>query len=198
MPKCQVCEEFAKTSELIVAEIKESSKLRKDGTPGLTRKYVHPDCYPRYLERKYFVEVELKKLDDLYVHLLDLHGWETLTNRMMVKLQDLRNGSIVVKNDRYKKYKEGVPYELMLQTYKYISIRADIIKRTKRFKDHWNEFSYIFEVMVSNINEVSQLNARQQKHEKKMNAPIESETLEIDVPIRKKKPNDDLDITEFL
>jgi hypothetical protein len=198
MPKCQVCNEVSRRSELIVVDIRESSKVRKDGTPGLIRKYVHPDCHPLYLEQKKFKEIEAKKLDDLYRYLMDLHKFVNVDDRMFVFLQDLRNGTIILKGFRFKKYKEGVPFELMLQTYKYLSKTIDNILRTMTFKDKWQEFLYVFVVMERCINEVNEMNKRQQKHEKKMNAPVNAETIEINVPVKKKKGKDELDITDFL
>ena len=196
MPKCQWCKESGDKEQMKCDE-KPTGKFNNNGTPKMFRKYYHEDCYTLHLKDQEFKKIESEKLDKLYLYILNLHDLLALDGRMMEKIQDLRNGTVKVNNKKITKYKAGVPYDVMLQTYKYLNSTIDNILRTMEFKEKWNEFSYVFGTMVRSLNDIMQMNKQVESHKNKVSI-INKEEIEIVLPSKKKKANDDLDITEFL
>lgn len=184
--KCFKCKEKSE---------KETMKCIEKGEKKITRRYFHQECYTEFLQEQEQKETDLKELDALYKYLLKLHSLELLDGRMMEKIQDLRNGSIKVNNKKIKKYKQGVPYSLMLDTYKHLGERIDSILKSMQFQTEWNEFSYIFGTMVNNINSIKEL----EKRNNQVNTPqkINTETVNIEV-VKKTPKKDELDISAFL
>jgi hypothetical protein len=178
-------------------EERDTGKTNKNGSKKMARKYFHSNCYEKHMEDQHFKKVEADELKDLYEYVLEIHGFKQLDARMLEKIQDLRNGSIKIKGKKYTKYKEGVKYSLMLQTYQAIRSRVDYIKNSQSFNTEWNEFSYIFGTMLKNINQVSTYNKRNKASSKTAN---EQTRTDIEVQVSKKTVNkkDELDISEFL
>jgi hypothetical protein len=198
--KCNWCNEKHERESMICEE-KSTGKFNKNGSEKMTRKYFHSKCHTSYLDDKKFKEKELTTLDALYKYLLILHDVESLDPRQMEKIQDLRNGTIKVNNRKIVKYKSGVPYELMLITYKHLEDRIDQIMKTMQFETKWNEFSYIFGTMQNNLNDVNVLLKRKRKEEtthenlQKIKAENNLEEIKVETKIIRR---DDLDISNFL
>lgn len=194
--KCFWCKNRGIKEEMTVEE-KGTGKFNKDGSEKKKRKYFHINCYLEFEYDKESKKQELAELDILYKHLTTLHKLNVLDGRMMEKIQDLRNGSIKVKGRKIVKYKQGIKYSLMLETYQFIQQKIDFILRTNQFETKWNEFSYIFGTMVNSINTVQEAENRRSINEKlNENIKINQETVEIEV--KKVHKKDDLDISDFL
>jgi hypothetical protein len=183
--KCFKCKEKSEKETMVCIE---------KGKEKITRKYLHQGCYDEYIQEQELKEKDLKELDQLYKFLINLHSIELLDGRMMEKIQDLRNGSIKVNNKKIKKYKQGVPYSLMLDTYKFMNERIDSIINSMRFQTKWNEFSYIFGTMVNNINTIKQIEKLTEEVNQK--PTINKET--VDIVVKKNNKKDELDISAFL
>lgn len=184
--KCAKCKEKSEKETMICIE---------KGKEKITRKYYHHECFAKFEEEKKVKERELDELDHLYKFLLKLHSVELLDGRMMEKIQDLRNGSIKINNKKVKKYKQGIPYSLMLDTYKFLNERIDLILNSMQFQTKWNEFSYIFGTMVNNINSVKQLEKRNELVNNQK-PQVNKET--VDITVKKTIKKDELDISAFL
>lgn len=193
--KCFWCKEKDEKVNMLCEE-KSTGKFNKNGTEKMIRKYFHYGCNEEYQKDKKFKEEESKQFTELYEYLLKLHGLKVLDGRMIEKIQDLRNGTVKVKNKKIKKYKSGITYELMLQTYQYLNQRIDIILRSSQLQPKWNEFSYIFGTMINNVNEVSQMNKRKEQ----VRVPNKAVNHDVGINVSKKevKKKDELDISEFL
>lgn len=183
--KCYLCKEKGDKEVMVFEE---------HGEKKIVRRYFHNQCHQEYKSEVELKQKELVELDHLYQYLLKLHSLELLDGRMMEKIQDLRNGSIKVNGSKIKKYKQGVSYSLMLDTYKHLNQKIDYILNTMQFQTKWNEFSYIFGTMIKNINSIKQL----EKRNEQVNKPkvIDQETVNLEV--RKHNKKDDLDISDFL
>ena len=195
MPKCQWCKENGE-KETMICDEKPTGKYNKNGTEKVIRKYTHHSCYEEFIRDKEFKQQEAIELDQLYQYLLKLHSLNVLDKRMFEKIQDLRNGTIKINNKKIAKYKNGVKYTLMLDTYIYLQQRIDDVLRNMQFETKWNEFSYIFGMMINNLNEVQVATKLQEK----VNMPkqINVDSVEIKVNTKEKKRKDDLDISNFL
>lgn len=183
--KCFKCKEKSEKETMICVE---------KGKEKITRKYFHNECHKEFLLEQETKEKDLKELDSLYKYLLNLHSLDVLDGRMMEKIQDLRNGSIKINNKKIKKYKQGVPFSLMLDTYKFLGERIDSIINSMQFQTKWNEFSYIFGTMVNNIHTIKQI----EKHVKDIGEkPIVNKET-VDIQVNKSTKKDELDISAFL
>lgn len=198
MVKCQWCKEEGFKDEMYV-EAKDTGQVLKSGKPKLIRKYTHNHCVEAMLKDKEFKQQELKELDSLYQYLKHLHNIENLDGRMLEKIQDLRNGSVKVGSQKIIKYKDGVTYTLMLETYKYVEPNLHQVLHTMQFERKWNEFSYLFAIMNRSIAEVQSLERKKERAESFDKVKVEeNDFVEFDFsqPVAKKK--DKLDISEFL
>lgn len=183
--KCFLCKEKSDKETMHFEEVGKTKKVRR---------YFHEECHQEYNRIQELKQKDLQELDVLYQHLLHLHSLELLDGRMMEKIQDLRNGSIKINGQKIKKYKQGISFSLMLDTYKHLNQKIDYILNSMQFQTKWNEFSYIFGMMIKNINAIKQL----EKRNEQVNKPkvINQETVNLEV--RKHSKKDDLDISDFL
>ena len=196
MPKCHWCKDIGEKAEMYCDE-KPTGKFNKNGSPKMFRKYFHKECHELQLKDKEYKLLEAAKLTDLYNHILKIHNIIALDGRMMEKIQDLRNGSVKINNKKVTKYKEGVPYEVILQTYIHLASTIDSILHSMHFKEKWNEFSYIFGTVTRSVNDVMLMNKQQDKQiQKAQTVPLTE--VEIQVQVKNKKSKDNLDISEFL
>jgi hypothetical protein len=192
--KCVWCKEKNDKTEMFCEE-KPTGKFNKNGTEKKIRKYFHHNCYKLYKKDKEVKRIEAEKLDKLYQHLLKLHSLEVLDGRMIEKIQDLRNGTVKIHNKKIAKYKQGVPYDLMLETYEHITKRIDLVLLHTSFQTKWNEFSYIFGMVINNINEVKMMNRRKHLQENEYKKSFEIEEINVN---NHKKKKDELDISNLL
>jgi len=196
MPKCQWCKENGE-KEFTHCDEKPTGQFNKNGSPKMFRKYFHTSCHGLFLDDKECKRIEADKLNDLYQYLLKLHNLIALDERMMEKIQDLRNGTIKINNKKVKKYKSGVPYELMLQAYHYNTNTIDDVMRKMHFKEKWNEFSYVFGIITKSVNDIHALNERKEMAET-FKSKVSVESIEINVKKKEVKKVDELDISELL
>ena len=195
MPKCKWCKEDGEKEEMICYE-KPTKRFKKDGSVMMSRSYYHKACDQMKIEDEEFKKKEAEELDALYQHLLKLHNIELLDGRMFEKIQDLRNGTIKVNNRKIRKSKEGVTYKQMLDTYEHMTKNIDYVIRTKQFQTKWNEFSYVFSIMVNSLNEVNLL----QKRNNAITIPKEvaSNDFDIKMNVNKQSKKDEMDISHLL
>lgn len=196
MPKCQWCKDNGE-KELMHCDEKPTGKFNKNGSPKMFRKYFHPHCHDLFLNDKEYKRIEADKLKDLYDYLLNLHDLIALDERMMEKIQDLRNGTIKINNKKVKKYKSGVPYELMLQAYQYNANVIDDVMRKMRFEAKWNEFSYMFGIMTKSVNDINIMNIQKEKSDT-FKSKVSTESIEINVKKKEVKKVDEMDISDLL
>jgi len=188
--------------ETMEVEEKGTGKYNQNGSEKKLRKYFHSECYKNHLKDKEFKEKEIKELDELYQYLITLHKIDALDGRMMERIQDFRNGTIKVKNQKIKKYKNGVTYSKMLQTYQFIEDKLKKVHEYKHLEPGWQEFTYFFGTMVNSLNEVQHVMKKQAKEtaikETVVKKNIASQTeSDYSTPVNKKK-KDELDISNFL
>lgn len=196
MPKCHWCKDIGEKEKMYCDE-KPTGKFNKNGSPKMFRKYFHTECHELQLKDKEYKQVEADKLKDLYDYLLNLHGLLSLDERMMEKIQDLRNGTIKIDNKKIKKYKSGVPYELMLQSYRHNTNTIDGVLRKMYFKEKWNEFSYVFGIITKSVNDINIMNEQKEKAES-FKCKVSVESIEINVKKKEVKKVDEMDISELL
>jgi hypothetical protein len=186
--KCRSCLRMDEKSTMILEE----GKL-----------YFHQgDCHEEYLRHKEFKRIEAEKWDQLYKYLLQLHSAVIIPVANVVRLQALRNGEDIVAGKRVKKYKQGVPYELMLEAYKLAedSIRW-CIKNKLNGSNDVKAINYCISIMIGKLNEawVRQQNRKRQEEQQRK---IQEQTTYADMSIENKnntyKKKDELDISDLI
>lgn len=183
---------------------KPTGKFNKNGSEKMTRKYVHLKCDEEYKKNEAFKEKEIKELDELFTYLKKLHRIDTLDGRMMEKIQDLRNGTVVFNKKKIKRYKEGVPFRDILYTYEVNETYINETLSNMVFAAKWNEFSYVFAIVINNINDSIGATSNKETVMNRREAIIDSNLVEqtsysIDEPTQyNNNKKDVLDISEFL
>ena len=195
MVKCQHCNEQGDKS-VMKCESTDTGQLLKSGKPKLLRKYYHLTCYDDFLKEKEFKQQELIELDHLYQYLLGVHDVKSLDGRMMEKIQDLRNGTVKMGNKKVVRYKNGVSYALMLDSYKFSASTIDEAIKNMQFDKKWNEFAYCFAIMNSNIPNVEKAQKFIEER-KEIESNRQVEVVEINI-VKKKKSKDELDLSDIL
>jgi hypothetical protein len=195
LPKCKRCKEDGIKEEMICYP-KPLGQFNKNGTEKIRRTYFHKSCDELNKEELQFKEKEAKELDDLYRYLLKLHNVEILDGRMFERLQDLRNGTVKLNGRKIRRSKEGVTHKHMLDTYQHIAKTIDNVFLSKTFETKWNEFAYVFSIMVNNLNEVKLI----QKRNAAVKVPkaIESYDYSLEIATNKSIKKDSMDISDFL
>lgn len=198
--KCYWCKEKS-SKENMACEAKPTGKFNTNGTEKMSRRYFHKPCHEEYKNDQEFKRKELTELDSLYTYLMKLHKIELLDGRMMERIQDLRNGTVKIQNKKIKKYKSGVSYSIMLETYQYIEDQLSKVNDYKTFETVWNEFAYYFSIMINKIHEVQSIIKRQKKQED-VHTNVVKNNLHLqerqEISVKKNKKKDELDISNFL
>lgn len=172
-----------------------TGKLTKTGKESIRRAFFHKECDELHKNDEEFKAKESEELDELYQYILKMHNLEVMDGRMFMKVQDLRNGTISLNRKKVRRYKEGVEYSRMLLTYKHIENRIDQVLRSMDFANKWNEFSYVFSMMVNNLNETSAI----QKRNNRVKTPSEIVSDDFDIQVRKRPAREDsMDINHLL
>lgn len=147
--KCVYCGEYGLKSEMDCYE-----KVSKGKT---VRKYVHLSCKDDYEKKLDFLKNEKEEKIKLYNTIMRVHNIKLIPRQFYPNIEDIRNGSIMF-GKIIKKYKEGVPYSIIDETYK--QYEDEIIKAIKwkdeqvGFKDILAELRYGLGVVRSKIDMV--------------------------------------------
>jgi hypothetical protein len=191
--KCFYCKTKYEKDLMHCDESKKNEKVLK--------KYFHFDCFDKYKEEQEFKKREFTQWDCLYQYILKIHNVDLLDSRMIGKIQDLRNGSIKLNGEKIKRYKDGIGYDVIMETYKQQSNNIEWVIKNKNFDKKYNEFSYVFSIILNNVNDINESLKTKKKQEDqnihKVNKTIgEYEDIKINLPKLKKK--DEMDISDFL
>jgi hypothetical protein len=116
-------------------------------------KYWHHECWEESKEELEFIKNELQELDDLSNTIKNIHNLEKIPNGFYVYLQDLRNGTVKLGKSKMKKYKEGVPYNIIKKAYELSKKKIHWSKHNVNFKSDMSELVYGYKIMDSKINE---------------------------------------------
>lgn len=156
-------------------------------------------CFDEIMKEAEFKEKERQELDDLYEYVRSLHGMKTLPTSWFTMMQDLRNGTVRKQGILKKKYKNGVPYEVILEAYTMVRKKIEWAKNNKNFKDDSAELRYGFVIMESNV---SRANKKMNKRRERKNDHNRQETGHPDTvhtgsyEYKKKSTNDISDLLE--
>ncbi|GAV11439.1 hypothetical protein [Paenibacillus sp. NAIST15-1] len=115
--------------------------------------YHHNECYSAYLSEKNFKQKERIELDHLtdtivQVHKLKFRG--SIPSSFYPYINDLRNDSVLF-GKMQKRYKEGISYVLLANTYQFCEEKIAWAKANKQFKNTLSELKYCLAIVKNNI-----------------------------------------------
>lgn len=157
--------------------------------------FCNEQCKNEFIADKEFKKKERQEKDNLVDTIMQVHRIPIIPSQFYPYLEELRNGDVVFGKIK-KKYKEGVPYSVIRDTYLYC--QKDILwaKETKDFKGSTlQELKYGLAIVKDKIS----LIYKRHQQQKRMSDDIDDvyiEQTERDV-IYNKKDNDG-DISQFL
>lgn len=140
--------------------------------------YIHKTCISAYLKDKEFKVQERLELDELVDTIIDVHDLESrasIPQQIYPSLQDLRNDSVLFGKIDYK-YKEGVTYLSIAETYNYCRSKITWAKTNKQFKNKLSELRYCLVIVRNNIENMY----ADRKKKAKANAQTVTLTQDID------------------
>ena len=119
--------------------------------------FLHNECVNDYKELMKYKQNEVVLFNEIYEYIKELLGYSSqqrLPNNLLVRLRDMRNGTIMQKGvGRVIKSKEGYPYEVIYDT---ILSNADSIRwamNNKTFVSEINKINYLMAIVDSHIND---------------------------------------------
>lgn len=146
--KCKSCLEYGINDDMI----KEKVGYFHKGT-----------CHSDYVEHKEFKQQESEKLGRICKYIMELHDLVSIPSQTVVRLQELRNGTITQFGKKVKQYKSGIEFELIYDAY---LLASDSIKWCINNKLNNDKsikaINYGFAIMQGKLNEAY---GKQQKRE---------------------------------
>lgn len=181
--KCNYCNTKSERSDMYCDE-------------GKQRKYFHHSCWTLEQERRHKVAKESIEWDSLYAYLKRLYGFNApLPPQFIHVLQDLRNGTVRYKGPLQRGYKEGVPYQIILNAYKLSEQQIIQAKsKTDTFENDFLRLKYGFSIMLNYLNQSYAQWQKQVESEKRIHV---ANPMDIK-PVEYKKAESKKDISAFL
>lgn len=187
---CQLCK---------IKALKEDMEFEMVGTKTPLAKYYHKGaCWETRLKEKAFNEIESKELDDLVEIIKEIYGVKLIPSNSYPFLQALRNGTKFFGKNDYK-YKQGYSYDLIAETFNYVSESIEYANRTKSFNGFNNALRYGLAIVCDKLSVVEQRRNLREKQSILIDKHLESiESEDEFVSSYKKKDKSKSDITDFL
>lgn|GEM_PF-2504394 len=137
--KCPICEQYGHKDKM---------------TRETDKKYYHNEyCHDRYLRDKAFKQKEREEMDSLINTIVRLHKLQsvaTFPRTFYPFIQELRNDSVLFGKIE-RRYKEGLTYKTIEDTYLYCAEKIEWAKGNKEFKNVMSELKYCFAIVKNNI-----------------------------------------------
>lgn len=187
---CQVCK---------IKSLKEDMEFEMVGTKTPLAKYYHKGiCWETRLKEKAFKENERIEMDALVEVIKEVYGVKAIPNSCFVYINELRNGTTFFGKNDYK-YKQGYSYELMAETFNYVSESIEYANRTKTFGGFNNAFRYGLAIVCDKLSTVENRRKLREKQNILIDKHLEDVGNEDEfVNTYKKKEKSKTDITDFL
>lgn len=201
--KCRHCNE----TELFVEreEKMEIVTIVSEKTGKSKNTFYHKEkCWINYQKEQEFIIGELNEKDNLNDVIKEIYNIQyQIPPRIWSLLQDLRNGTNRYQKFFKRKYKEGVPYDVLAQAYRMSKDGLHWAKLNKRFKSLEEEMRYGVIVMQSKIEDARRkikLSEQSQKFSDAKESDVVRDILDNrEVDFKKNKPKEkELDLSDIL
>lgn len=201
--KCQYCgKKDVFTEETMVKHENVTS------TGKTQNKYFHKECYEPFKKEQAKKQAESKRLDKLVQMAGSIHELEKSESGSYIlprmwyhTIQDWRNGTQRYTMNFKKKYKKGIPYQVLTEAYKQSQDAIKWSKLNKNFDSVKSEIRYGMAIVNNKIpdamKKLKQEKMLKEKNEKTEKDRIEMMELERDVNYKDVK-KDSEDMTDIL
>jgi hypothetical protein len=149
--KCQLCNEHVPISEkgTLTVEVKVSKS-----TGMAKNNYFHPECYPKHLEKQDFLLKEREQKDELNETVKKIYSLKfDLPHRWWELIADLREGTNRYQKFWKKKYKQGVPFNVIKEAYLLSVQNIEWARLNNKFKTTDQELRYGLIIMQGKVND---------------------------------------------
>jgi len=189
--KCRFCEEHIPMSmkDTLVKETKVSESGRRSNW------YYHQECYPKELDKREFLRREREAKDRLNETVKKIYNLKfDLPARWWEIISDLREGTNRYQKFWKKRYKAGVPFDVIREAYLLSVQDIEWARMSKQFKTIEQELRYGLAIVQSKINDAyKKMKAREQQEKinqanEKMIAELQDD---VEVEFKKTKRSDD-------
>lgn len=154
MPRYVKCQECGNT-ELYTERLEKMEIVSKTSeTTNKTRNfYYHKGkCWDKHNKNQNFIVDELGKRDELDIVIKKIYNIKyQVPPRIWQMIQDLRNGTNRFQKFFKKRYKEGVPYDVIAEAYRMSGDSIKWAKLNRRFRDKEEEMRYGLKIVQSKI-----------------------------------------------
>lgn len=141
---CQQCKNKSPKEEMVVHVHVANTGTKKNMN-------FHEECLEIYLKEKEFKDKEQKELDEFYDVLKRIHNLDVIpSNFFRDYIQPLRGG-FFKSGKKTKRYKEGIPYSVMKDSYLFIEKTVEYYRKNKEFKGSLDFLKYTFSIMVDKM-----------------------------------------------
>lgn len=158
------------------------------------------ECYEKYKRHLEFKQKENEEYQSLCNTIKDIHKILVIPTGFIYQIQDLRNGNVNKKGQIEKKYKNGVPFNIIEEAYYMAKPDIEKVKSFKQFDSSLGELRYGLAIVVNKINEIAL------KRKKAEQAKVEAQKIkqhselmkEIKRKVEPKQREDEIDLTTLL
>ncbi|MET3209682.1 UNVERIFIED_CONTAM: uncharacterized Zn finger protein (UPF0148 family) [Paenibacillus sp. PvR008] len=157
--KCPVCGQYGHKADMV----RETDK----------RHYHKEYCHERWKRERAFKQSEQEEKDSLTDKIVKIHrlqGRASIPHSFFPFIQDVRNDSVLFGKIN-KRYKQGVSYKVIEDTYNYCFEKIEWARGNKEFKTIMAELKYCFAIVKSNIENSIRANRQTKRNQ------VESEAL---------------------
>lgn len=143
--KCKYCKEFIPHEELFqVPQRDRNGNIKHTKTGRVQYHRYHKKCYD-------FLKKEKRDWDSLFQYVLDTYFIKTIPSPIIIRLQDLRNGSSRL--GKQIQYKQGYEYQTILECFKSHEDYIKNVIRDKDFKTDIQKGNYIMAIIEGQIDQ---------------------------------------------
>lgn len=150
--KCQWCKATIPSSvdkETLAKEVKVS-----DSTGKSKNLYYHPECYPEYLKDVEFRKKEREQKDELNETVKKIYNLQfNLPVRWWEYVSDFREGTNRHEKFWKKKYKKGVPFNVIREAFLLSVQDIEWARMNKKFSNLDQELRYGLMIMQGKVND---------------------------------------------
>jgi hypothetical protein len=116
--------------------------------------YYHPECYPKHLEHQEFIKKDLQQKDELNETVKKIYNLNfDMPKRWWGYIGDLREGTNRHEKFWKKKYKQGVPYNVIKEAFLLSVQDIQWARMSKNFKTIDKELQYGLMIMQGKVND---------------------------------------------
>jgi hypothetical protein len=141
---CKQCKKKSSKEEMVV-------HVHETSTGNKTKMNFHEECLVVYLKDKEFKEKEQQEKDELNEVVKRIHNLEVVPSNFYRDYVEPLRGGFFKSGTKVKRYKEGIPYSVMKDSYLFIEKTVEYYRKNKEFDGSMGFLKYTFSIMVDKM-----------------------------------------------